>query len=247
MEKPSNAEIIRSLSTRWSEWEECGIGPDGESINEAAALGMVIEVWRNSPLENMHSGKRGPSDGEMFAESVALQRLAREVLESSERYGILRFGHHILDRDRLWAGGERTLQEMGFGYLGEFHKHVMNRSHALIDLDEMYGREALLTYLVHKADVFGWRLKGMPLWPRTVSIACDMIADTGHPVWYGQGMEDMASAPRELIPLMEEIKSVLLRAPDELPLAVLEWLPWGGPLNRAASEARRERNNGLAS
>jgi hypothetical protein len=83
---------------------------EGSAIS-AAAVGLVELVWRNSPLEDMHAdgGLRGlgPSDGEMFAESVALHRAAKAALP--EEFGLLEFEDHVLDRHRPWAAGRRTL------------------------------------------------------------------------------------------------------------------------------------------
>jgi ABC-2 type transport system ATP-binding protein len=77
----------------------------------AAAVGLVELVWRNSPLQDMHAGGGlrglGPSDGEMFAESVALHRAAKAALP--EEFGLLEFEDHVLDRHRPWAAGRRTL------------------------------------------------------------------------------------------------------------------------------------------
>jgi hypothetical protein len=78
------ADLAAFVESQWPEWEREGIGPDEGTIVSAAAVGLVELVWRNSPLEDMHADGglrgRGPSDGEMFAESVALYRVARDAL-----------------------------------------------------------------------------------------------------------------------------------------------------------------------
>jgi hypothetical protein len=40
------------------------------------AVGLVIDVWRHGPVEDMHCGKRGPDDAAMFAESTSLHEQA---------------------------------------------------------------------------------------------------------------------------------------------------------------------------
>ena len=131
-----NAELLQLVESQWPEWEREGIGPDEESILDAAAVGLVEGVWRNSPLEDMHAGGgtrgRGPTDGEMFAESVALQRVAKAALP--REYGLLEFEDHVLDRHRPWAAGGRTLQEMGYGHMGAFRTHVRSQTNALLSL-----------------------------------------------------------------------------------------------------------------
>jgi hypothetical protein len=38
-----------------------------EAVVSAMAVGLVVDVWRNGPVEDMHCGKRGPDDAAMFA------------------------------------------------------------------------------------------------------------------------------------------------------------------------------------
>jgi len=102
-------------------------------------------AWRNSPLERMHAGGglrgRGPSDGEMFAESVTLHRAAKAAL--TREFGLLEFEDHVLDRHRPWAAGGRTLQEMGYGSLGAFTKHVRGWTNVLLAI-RTHGHRLLL-------------------------------------------------------------------------------------------------------
>jgi hypothetical protein len=49
------------------------------------AVGLVIDVWRNSPVEDMHCGKRGPDDAAMFAESTSLHEQAVTALTAANR------------------------------------------------------------------------------------------------------------------------------------------------------------------
>jgi len=38
-----------------------------QAVVSAMAVGLVIDVWRNGPVVDMHCGKRGPDDAAMFA------------------------------------------------------------------------------------------------------------------------------------------------------------------------------------
>ena len=82
-----------------------------EAIVSAMAVGLVIDVWRNGPAEDMHCGKRGPDDAAMFAESTSLHDRAVTALTAGNRpIGLLEFEDHLLDRQRPWAGtGGKTL------------------------------------------------------------------------------------------------------------------------------------------
>lgn len=93
---------------------ELGIAGD-EALVQAAGVGMVIEVWRNSPVEAMHGGRRGPNDAAMFAESTALHREAVQALNADRvEFGLIRSEKLLLDRSREWAGaGGKPVKEFG--------------------------------------------------------------------------------------------------------------------------------------
>lgn len=115
---PSNCELLTSLNDRHVQrCEEAGIS-GSEAVVSAMAVGLVIEVWRNGPVEDMHSSRRGPGDAAMFAESTSLHDRALEALTAADRaFGLLDFEEHLLDRERLWAGtGGRSLKDLGHGF-----------------------------------------------------------------------------------------------------------------------------------
>jgi hypothetical protein len=47
-----------------------------DAVVSAMAVGLVIDVWRNGPVEDMPCGKRGPDDAATFAESTSLHEQA---------------------------------------------------------------------------------------------------------------------------------------------------------------------------
>jgi len=82
----------------------------------------------------------------MFAESVALHRVAKAALP--KEFGLLEFEGHVLNRSRRWAAGGRTLQEMGYGSLGAFTRHVRGRPNALLAIRDDGYLLLLLGYLI---------------------------------------------------------------------------------------------------
>ena len=107
-----------------------------EAVVSAMAVGLVIDVWRNGPVEDMHCGKRGPDDAAMFAESTSLHDRAVTALTAGNRpVGLLEFEDHLLDRQRPWAGtGGKTLKDLGYGFLGQYRRHVKDHINRLLDL-----------------------------------------------------------------------------------------------------------------
>jgi hypothetical protein len=160
---------------------------------------------------------------EILAESVALQRAARSALASGDSSDFLSFEDHVLDRERPWAAGGRTLREMGYGHLGAFTRHVRNRTDALLHLDRIHGRHLLEGYLITRALGSGSHHWGMPLWPKIAASVRSLMLSPAHPKWRGRGSEILARAPG-CTPAADDLHHALLLAPDELPLDVLGWL-----------------------
>jgi hypothetical protein len=216
---------VTFVESQWPKWEREGIGPDEDTIMSAAAVGLVELVWRNSPLEDMHAGGglRGlsPSDGEMFAESVALHRIAKAALP--KEFGLLEFEDHVLDRHRPWAAGGRTLQEMGYGSLGAFAKHVRGRTNALLGI-RRDGYRLLLGYLIMVTGLYGGDHYGMPRWPAIAGSVRELLLTPEHPAWLAQMRDTVLAVAPPGTPLPDALHRALLDGPDMLPLPVLDWL-----------------------
>jgi hypothetical protein len=223
--------------TKLDELAKLARGPHEDSTVNVAAVGLVELVWRNSPLEDMHASRRGPSDGEMFAESVALYRVARDALFHGTNGALLGFELWVLDRRRPWAAGGRTLQEMGYGHLTAFEKHVKTHISFLMMIKADDGPNVLLNYLMAFTTMYGARHYGMPRWTAIVSGVRDVLGNPAHPAWYGRGNQVIAAAPIET-PNTNDLCQALLDTPDELPLAVLNWLTRYGVMMAADSSAR---------
>jgi hypothetical protein len=224
-EDGSRAELAAFVESQWPEWEREGIGPDEDTIVSAAAVGLVELVWRNSPLEAMHAGGgrrgRGPSDGELFAESVALHGAATAALPHV--FGLLEFQDHVLDRHRPWAAGGRTLQEMGYGSLGAFAKHVRRYTNTLLGIGDD-GYRLLLGYLIMITRLRGRGHYGMPCWPAIAASVRELLLTPEHPAWLAQMRDTVLAVAPPGTPLPDALHRTLLDGPDMLPLPVLDWL-----------------------
>ena len=199
-----------------------------EAVVSAMAVGLVIDVWRNSPVEDMHCGKRGPDDAVIFAESTSLHDRAVTALTAANRpIGLLQFEDHLLDRQRPWAGtGGKTLKDLGYGFLGQYRRHVKDHINKLLDLGHhTCVDDPLEPFLVTTALLYGRHHKGMPRWPVIVGRIGILLADPAHAEWGqdGQGLRALAQMPPET-PSPEGLAAALLSAPSSLPVTVLEWL-----------------------
>ena len=184
---PGNPDNCELLSSSWeSHRERCadaGISAPG-AVASAMAVGLVINVWRNGPVEDMHASKRGPSDAVMFAESTSLHDKAIKALTADDRAtGLLEFEEHLLDRRRPWAGtsGE-TVKDLGYGFLGQYDRHVKDRINALLGLNRhVCVADPLESCLIATALMYGRDHKGMPRWPVIVERVSILLADPAHP------------------------------------------------------------------
>ena len=184
-----------------------------EAVVSAMAVGLVIDVWRNGPVEDMHCGKRGPDDAAMFAESTSLHEQAVTALTAGNRpIGLLEFEDHLLDRGRPWAGtGGKTLKDLGYGFLGQYRRHVKDHINRLLDLGHHTCiADPLEPLLVTTALLYGRHHKGMPRWPVIVERIGILLADPAHAEWGqdGQGVRALAEMPPET-PSPEELTAAL--------------------------------------
>lgn len=223
-----NCELLIGLDNlHTSRCEESGI-TDADAILNATAVGLVIEVWRNGPVEDMHSSRKGPTDAVMFAESTALHAEALNALTAkNQNFGLIDFEEHLLNRGRPWAGtGGRTLRDLGYGFLGEYDRHVKNRTNALLGLsNHTCVREPLQVYLVNRALTYGADHKGMPEWSVIVQRIGILLANPSHSEWRdpSRGAEALADMPAATPPI-GQLTTVPLKNPSALTVDVLEWL-----------------------
>ena len=137
---PEIARLLAAVESQWPSMRERGIACDRDSLISAAACGLVERVWRNSPVEEAHGFRRGPSDGEMMAESLDLYAVARSILDRDDTWPFLEFEDYVLELDRPWSGTSRTVKDMLFGHAGKFRQHVKDEVNRLGWIDEAAGR-----------------------------------------------------------------------------------------------------------
>ncbi|MFE3177861.1 hypothetical protein ACFXI3_40005 [Amycolatopsis sp. NPDC059235] len=194
----------------------------------AMAVGLVIEVWRNSPVEDMRAGRHGPDGAVIFAESTALHDEAVRALTAANRSaGLVGFEKHLVNRARPWAGASgRTLKDFGYGHLGRYERYVKNKTNVLLGIEaHTCVRDGLRLYLTHTALSCGIHHKGMPAWPVVVDRISRLVAEPDHPAWgeQGRGARAVAGMPAR-VQSIDQLVSGLLTKPSGLPVDVLEWL-----------------------
>ncbi|MET8540577.1 hypothetical protein ABZW03_07965 [Kitasatospora sp. NPDC004799] len=186
-----------------------------EVLVNAAAVGLVADVWRDGPLDAIHAAGAGPSDGEIFAQSVDLYRTARAALLAARDDGpgeLVVFQAIASDVRLRWAGGSPfTLMACGEP-TEEFCQDVYNRIWFTGKQMKELGWRTALMHCAMSAAVRASGHFGMPGWTAVADAALRRI-----------GVLDRTGAPRTLHDLVG-VESALREAPDRLGADALEWL-----------------------
>ncbi|MGW1466452.1 hypothetical protein ACWCPT_19140 [Streptomyces sp. NPDC002308] len=200
-----------------------GIGTnETDVLVSAAAVGLVADAWRDGPLDVIHAAVDGPTDGEIFAQSVDLYRRARTALVAAENDGpeaLLAFVAVASDVDLPWAGGSRFALRSISDSTAEFVMHVDNRVWLTAEVMRQQGWHAAVLQRAVSAVFKAPTHFGMPGWPSAVASAMEGLA-----------LLDRSEAPEALADL-RAVKTSLLRAPDELGADALSWISRHGLLS----------------
>lgn len=216
---PGVPEMIKELP---SLLRHLGIDPDdSETVLSAAAVGLVREAWRDGPLDTIHASDNGPSDGDIFAQSVDLYRRARAALLEASEDGpdaLLAFQAVAADVDLPWAGDSRFTLRASGEPTEDFIQHLDGRVWFTAKVMQEHGwRDALL----HRASIGAFKAPasfGMPRWPKTVARALEHLEQLNR-----------SDAPTALDDLAA-VEIALLEAPDRLGVGALDWLSARIPL-----------------
>ncbi|MCM2391071.1 hypothetical protein [Streptomyces albipurpureus] len=188
---------------------------DTDVLVSAAAVGLVADAWREGLVDLIHAGDDGPSDGEIFAQSVDLYRRARAALVAAQNDGpeaLLAFVAVASDVDLPWAGGSRFVLREVCRPLPEFIQHVDDRVWFTAEVMREQGWRAGLLHRAVSAVFKAPAHFGMPGWPGAVATAMERYA-----------VLDRLGAPEALRDLAV-VEAALLEAPDRLGADALDWI-----------------------
>ncbi|GGR25480.1 hypothetical protein GCM10010497_29480 [Streptomyces cinereoruber] len=216
-EDPERAELEKGPATVLAHF---GVDAnDTDVLVSAAAVGLVADAWRDGPLDEIHATDGGPSDGEIFAQSVDLYRRAREALVAAREDGpeaLAAFVAVASDTRLRWAGGSRfmlrALSRTQTEAVEGFVRHLDNRVRFTTEAMRARSWRAALLYRAASAAVKTPGHFGMPAWPAVVAAAMARL-----------GKLDRTGAP-EVLNDLTAVENALLEAPDRLGAAALDWL-----------------------
>ncbi|MFF5517588.1 hypothetical protein [Streptomyces coeruleorubidus] len=213
---PREPEHILSSEDLGTVLAHCGIDADDtDLLVSAAAVGLVAVAWRDGPLETIREAGGGPSDGEVFAQSVDLYRRARAALLAAREDGpeaLLAFQAVASDVDLPWAGGSSFTLRGGGEPTEEFRENVDNRVWYTSKVMREQGWRVAVLHRAAPAALTDPTHFGMPGWPSAVASAMERLATL-----------DRSDAPDALADLAV-VEAALLEAPDRLGTAALDWI-----------------------
>ncbi|CAM5394088.1 hypothetical protein [Streptomyces avidinii] len=193
-----------------------GIDADDTAVLvSAAAVGLVADAWREGPLDVIHAADDGPSDGEIFAQSIDLYRRARAALVGAKEDGpevLLAFVAVASNVDLPWAGGSRFAMRTVSASTAEFVQHVDDRVRFTAEVMREQGWRAGVLHRAASAVFKAPAHFGMPGWPGVVASAMERLA-----------LLDRSDAPGALADLAA-VEVSLLEAPDRLGADALDWI-----------------------
>ncbi|WP_406460543.1 hypothetical protein OH768_37645 [Streptomyces sp. NBC_01622] len=194
----------------------CGIDADDtELLVSAAAVGLVAAAWRDGPLNEIREAAGGPSDGEVFAQSVDLYRRARAALLAARDDGpeaLLAFQAVASDLDLPWAGGSKFALRGCGEPTEEFVQNVDNRVWYTSKIMRELGWRTGVLHRAASAGLIDPAQFGMPGWPAAIASAMEELSALDH-----------SDAPEALAD-PASVQAVLLEAPDRLGVDALDWL-----------------------
>ena len=174
---------------------------DPPVLRDAAAVGITNVLWRNTVIETAHasSGLGRITDGEMFAANVATTRMVRSHLRR-DVIDWVSLSRDFADPNRL--AGRRTVADL-FGPL--YQNWAIEGEQSILvqsDIATERGERWMLLSNACRAPRKWW---GMPEWPAHVD----------------RFLASLDAAPPAIS--AEELRRILLNAPDEAEPLLLSW------------------------
>lgn len=153
------------------------IDKDGLAMAQLAAIGLTLQAWRNTSLEDLHAGSHpsgGFPDSDMMRFNIVTFRVISECVTLGQ-FDWAQLSSSLTDPSRALPGGLTVGALTG----NEFDRLASDARRALeIDqaIEAEHGFDYLFTLLALQAGLSykGWY--GSPWWPDVVSLFIELVA-----------------------------------------------------------------------
>lgn len=217
LEPPS----LEDLSNLAAEHLGMRIADDGAAMAQLAAIGLTIQAWRNTSLEDLHAGSHpsgGFPDSDMMRFNIATFRVIAGCI-TPERFDWAGLTSALTDPDRALPGG------LTVGALaGDEFEELASDSRRALQIDQRverdYGLAYLLTMLALQGGLSykGWY--GSPWWQDVVDLFIELLADPDSSAWKYD--EDREAEP-SMVSDRSALAQTLLDAPESLDDDSIYW------------------------
>jgi len=216
--------------------EQFGLDPDLDRMGMArlAAIGLTVQAWRNTSLEDLHAGDHitgGFPDSDMMRFNIATFRVVSEQV-GPDRCEWNALEAILTDPGRVLPGGVTVgaLAGSEFEQLASDVRTALSISRLI---EQRRGFPFLLMLLALQAGTSNKEWYGSPWWPDIVSVFIELLDDPASSAWkYDEHHGPVPSAASDRAALAE----VLLEKPESLDDEAICWCLKHG-LSRSATFA----------
>lgn len=203
--------------------EQLGLDPnlDRAEIAQLAAIGLTVQAWRNTSLEDLHAGDNvteGFPDSDMMRFNIATFRVVSEQV-GPDRCEWDALEAILTDPSRVLPGGVTVSALAG----SEFEHLVSDVPTALSIsrlIEQQRGFPFLLMLLALQAGMSNKEWYGSPWWPDIVNVFIELLDDPASTAWeYDEHREPVPSAASDRAALEE----MLLEKPESLDDQAIYW------------------------
>jgi hypothetical protein len=193
---------------------------DRGAIAQLAAIGLTIQAWRNTSLEDLHSGSHpsgGFPDPEMMRFSIATFRVVSEHVQA-ERFDWSGLHTALTDPNRELPGG------LTVGALcGDEFENLSSDIHEALDMSEWIQRKRGFPYLLMFLALRGISYKGWygtPWWGDVVELFIELLVDPTSSAWR---RDEHHEAEPHAVSDRATLSQILLEAPESLDNESIDW------------------------
>jgi len=197
------------------------IADDGAAMVRLGAIGLTLQAWRNTSLEDLHAGDHpsgGFPDSDMMRFNIATFRVIYECM-TPERFDWVALTNALTDPHRVLPGG-LTVGALAGDEFDQLASDIRGALETSQRIEQGRGFPYVFTLLALQAGLSykGWY--GSPWWPDVVDLFIDLLADPNSSAWkYDEN--------REAEPLTVSDRSalaqILLEAPESLDDDSIYW------------------------
>ena len=189
---------------------------DPDELLRRAAVWLTVHAWRRSgPLEDWHSQKWGPSEGEMMQMNVSSARIIRRHL-SLDGTDWETIANELVAPSRILPSGKRLSELLTTSRRRRLREHIHQMMYFYYKVETHAGARLQLTSYASGTSFWASGWYWIPGWRDHVELVRAVISDPEHDFWR---IGTWSTPPQGV----EHLIAGLLAGPDTLTLEEADW------------------------